>query len=334
MQTQVFDAATDFSRRYSARDPSVSVIVSHINSARTIASCLNHLLSQEYPRELLQIVVVDGGSSDGSIEIVKKFESDSVKIIVLPGSSESQGQMAGITASNGDIIMLTNSDIYVPSNWVKSHVAWLDKGFDVIGGKVFWGGDEYSLTWNMPKPKLPQFVQQQGLGLGFSNCSFRRSLLSSTGEFRNLKSQHDTEFAFRIVRSGKKMVLDPDIEVYHDHPLNSCQASFKRSFQYAFNHALVMKSTYGRIVTGSGTPAMLPIGSLIREWLLINGIRAYRESIQRAGENGIRIGLSKFLLIRILSTKLGQWLGVFLAIVKREVSLSEIANTHSRSKTN
>jgi glycosyltransferase involved in cell wall biosynthesis len=283
---------------------------------------------------LLQIVVVDGGSNDGSIEIVKKFESDCVKLIVLPGTSESEGQMAGITSSNRDVIMLTNSDIYVPPNWVQSHVAWLDKGFDVIGGKVFWGGDKYSLTWNMPKPKSPQFVQQQGLGLGFSNCSFRRSLLSSTGEFRNLKSQHDTEFAFRIVRSGKKMVLDPTIEVYHDHPLNSCRASFKRSFQYAFNHALVMRTSYGRIVTGSGAPAMLPVDSLIKEWLLINGIRAYRESLQRARENGISISLSKFLLIRITSTKLGQWVGVFSALVKRRVSLSGIANTHNQIQKN
>ncbi len=251
-----------------------------------------------------------------------------VRQIIAKGASEPEGQSLGIQLSESNIIMFTNSDIYVPKNWIRKHVEWLDKGYDLVGGKVFWGGDKYSFTWNMPTPKSPQFVQQQGLGLGFSNCSFKRDLLSTCGGLSKLRSQHDTEFAFRVLKCGKKMVLDPEIEVFHDHPLTRSKMSFTRSFRYAINHVLVMREAYGRIVSGSGCPAMIPVGGLIREWTLVGGLKTYRELYPKAYQMNIRVGLIEFLLIRLLSTKLGQAVGVFAGAIKPNSALFAIANTH------
>ncbi len=312
---------------------SVSVVVSFLNSARTVRECLMKVLRQDYPADLFEVVVVDGGSTDGSLEICKQLEKefDNFRLIVSHGCSESEGQMIGTGSSNSDVIMFTNSDIYVPGSWIKKHVDWLKGGYDLVGGKVFWGGDKFAFTWNMPKPDAPRFVQEQGLGLGFSNCSITRAMFNRVGGLSDMKSQHDTEFAFRVVRSGGKMVLDPDIEVYHDHPFKSFKGSFTRSFGYAVNHLLVMRVVYGRIVTGSGSPTMLPIGSLLREWTCLAGIRAYRENRSRALQVGISVGLPEFLFIRLFSTKLGQMTGVFAGAVKRKGSKS-IRDLHSRAE--
>jgi succinoglycan biosynthesis protein ExoA len=316
--------------RFKENPPLVSVIVSYVNSARTIGRCLDRLLAQDYPNYC--IAVVDGGSVDGSVEIAKTRENSRLSFDLVAGCSESEGQSFGVSLTDSEVVMFTNSDIYVPIDWISRHVAWLQQGYDLVGGRVFWGGDKFAFTWNMPKPKSPRFVQEQGIGLGFSNCSITRTMLEGVGGLSDMKSQHDTEFAFRVVRSGGKMVLDPEIEVYHDHPFRSFKGSFTRSYGYAVNHLLVMRAVYGRIVTGSGSPTMLPIGSLFKEWTGLAGIAAYKENKEKAQEVGIRVGLLEFLFIRLFSTKLGQMAGVFVGAVKRQVAFRSVIDLHKRSQ--
>jgi succinoglycan biosynthesis protein ExoA len=316
--------------RFAENPPSVSVVVSYVNSVRTIGKCLDRLLAQDYPN--YRVVVVDGGSVDGSAEVARAIENPRLSFNVFAGCSESEGQTFGASLTDSEVVMFTNSDIYVPRDWISRHLAWLQRGYDLVGGKVFWGGDKFAFTWNMPKPKSPRFVQEQGLGLGFSNCSIRRAMLEGVGGLSDMKSQHDTEFAFRVVRSGGKMVLDPEIEVYHDHPFKSFKGSFTRSYGYAVNHLLVMRAVYGRIVTGSGSPTMLPIGSLLREWTAVAGIAAYKENRSKALAAGIRVSLPEFLFIRLFSTKLGQMVGVFVGAVKRKVAFRSVIDLHKRSQ--
>jgi len=128
------------------------------------------------------------------------------------------------------------------------------------------------------------------------------------------------------------MVLDPEIEVYHDHPFKSFKGSFTRSYGYAVNHLLVMRAVYGRIVTGSGSPTMLPIGSLLREWTAIAGVAAYKENRSKALAAGIEVSLPEFLFIRLFSTKLGQMVGVFVGAVKRKVAFRSVIDLHKRSQ--
>lgn len=305
-------------------------MVSYLNSARTIGRCLDRLISQDYPD--FRVIVVDGGSVDDSAAIVSRREDPRMSFHVLKGCSESEGQSFGASLSDSDVIMFTNSDIYVESDWVRRHVSWLQRGYDLVGGKVFWGGDKFAFTWNMPKPKGPSFVQQPGLGLGFSNCSVTRATFEGVGGLRDLKSQHDTEFAFRLVMSGGRMILDPEIEVFHDHPFMSFKGSFIRAFGYTLNHVLVMRAAYGRIVTGSGAPTMLPISALLREWTCLAGIAVYGQDRSRALRAGIRVGLLDFLFIRLFSTKLGQMAGAFVGAVERNVMLGSVTDLHKRSE--
>jgi glycosyltransferase involved in cell wall biosynthesis len=313
--------------------PTVAVIVSHVNSARTIGRCLQQILDQNYPSNLLHVIVVDGGSTDGSIEVVKQMEPKGVRQILSPGCSEVEGHNIGIRASESDVIMFTNSDIYVPVDWVNKHVEWLAKGYDLVGGRVFWGGDKFAFAWNMPVQKSPKFVQQEGLGLGFSNCSFKRDLFVRVGGLRNLRSQHDTEFAFRVIRMGGRMVLDPEIEVYHDHPFKSFKLSFMRSFGYTLNHVIVMRMSYGRIVSGSGSPALVPVSTLLKEWFLVNGIKVYRELYPKGFKLSIKVGLLEFLLIRAISRELGQLIGAVVGAIQLRVTLHSISDLHGQTES-
>jgi len=308
--------------------PKVSVIVSHLNSVRTIGRCLSAISNQDYPKQLFEIIVVDAGSSDGSLDAVRKLAIPNLKLIVAKGCSESEGHNIGVGNSTGEVLLFTNSDIYVPANWIERHVTWLNSGYDLVGGRVFWGGDKFTFAWNMPSPQKPTHVQQQGMGLGFSNCSVRKDFLISIGGLKNLTSQHDTEFAFRATKAGMKMILDPEIVVYHDHPLGSLRASFSRSFGYALNHAIVMRTFYGKLVSGSGSSSIVTPTYVMRELLSINGILAYRELYPEALKHNIRINLLEFVFIRFLGSKLGAFVGVLRGSTIRNVSYSKIPNLH------
>ncbi len=287
-------------------------MVSHVNSARTIGSCIRALLAQDYPRELFEVIVVDGGSRDSSISICKQLESEfsNLRLIVLPGCTESKGQMAGVEAARGEVIMFTNSDIYVPKNWMRRHSYWRTKGYDIVGGNVFWGGDKYGFAWNVAAPAKPQHVQQPGLGLGFSNCSVSKQQLVAAGGLMLLKSQHDTEFALRMIKLGGKLILDPEIEVFHDHRLGSMRECFMRSFGYSKNHVIVVRALYGRLICGSGQPTMFSLRVFLKELTLVNGVRVYRKLCHKHGRLNIGMSLFEFIRIRMLHM-LGQYLGMF-----------------------
>lgn len=305
--------------------PSVSIIISHKNGVRTIQHCIKNLLHQTYPLDRYEILVIDAGSTDGSIDIVGQIEPF-VKLVVLPNCTEPEGQIYGINNSVGQIIMFTNSDIYVPENWIEKHVSWLSKGYDLVGGKALHIGDKFSLTWNMPTPRDPQTEQSRGLGIGFSNCSFRRTLLNEIGNIKNLKSFQDTEFSLRAQRLGKKIILDPSIEILHDHPYNSYRKCFTRSLGYSVGHILIMKASYGKLVLGSSGPRWLSLFSLLKEFSLLNGIWTFQEV--RSYCKKYHTSLLDFLFIRIIAMKIPQYLGALKGTLKRRSSLDDMKDYH------
>ena len=59
--------------------PLISIVIATYNEQKNIFKFLTSLTMQNYPRDRLEIIIVDGGSTDGTIEIAKKFK---VKIII------------------------------------------------------------------------------------------------------------------------------------------------------------------------------------------------------------------------------------------------------------
>jgi GT2 family glycosyltransferase len=98
----------------------VSVIIPNWNGKRFLADCLNSLASQTYPS--LEIVVVDNGSTDGSVELLKT----SYPWVKLIGFDHNTGFSvavnAGIRQSNGKFVALLNNDTVVDSDWLAESV--------------------------------------------------------------------------------------------------------------------------------------------------------------------------------------------------------------------
>lgn len=111
--------------------PTVSVVIAARNEEQNIQHCLNSILALTYPRELLEVIVVDDRSTDATHDIIAQVvaRSPHIKLMVaapedghLKGKTNAVTQ--GIEASSGEIIMFTDADCTVPAAWVEQTVKY------------------------------------------------------------------------------------------------------------------------------------------------------------------------------------------------------------------
>jgi len=100
--------------------PSVSFVTCTFNSSKLIEECLSSIKSLDYPHHLIEIVIVDGGSTDGTLEIVKKFNC---RIIEERTGRPEAATAIGYNEANNDIIVNFPSDNIITSrDWLKRMV--------------------------------------------------------------------------------------------------------------------------------------------------------------------------------------------------------------------
>lgn len=101
--------------------PSISVVIPTYNSSRTLLDCLQSIGEQDYPRDKIEIIIADGGSSDDTLKIAEKFTD---KIYPNPLRTGEAGKAVGVKHSNGEIIALIDSDNILPEkDWFTRMVA-------------------------------------------------------------------------------------------------------------------------------------------------------------------------------------------------------------------
>ena len=121
--------------------PLVSVIIPTYNSEKTIAQCLESIKNQTYPN--IEIIVVDGGSKDRTVEISKEMEAS---VYIVPDSKMSDATNFGIKKAKGKYIYRVDSDVVLEPYLIEDAVRRCERdGYD--GVCVFWLPDESISFW-------------------------------------------------------------------------------------------------------------------------------------------------------------------------------------------
>ena len=109
-------------------DVGVTIIVAVRNEARNINNLLNGLLQQVYPRELMEVLIIDDHSEDDTPEIVRTFagEHPELKIILLssPGTGKKRAVAFGIDKSSHRFIITTDGDTIPDKRWIRKMTAF------------------------------------------------------------------------------------------------------------------------------------------------------------------------------------------------------------------
>jgi glycosyltransferase involved in cell wall biosynthesis len=224
MEVRLMCAVNPTLTRGSNRDggyPSVSIVIPVYNGASTIRLCLDAILSQDFPREQYEVIVVDNNSTDETPEIVKQYP------VVLLYERELQGPHAatntGVRQAQGHIVAFTDSDCIPQRGWLRALVApFADENVVGTGGKI----EAYQ-----PRTRIEWFLQEE-VNL-FRNCvrlseSFPASVITGNAAYRadallqiglfnaNLYTGAEVDLAWRVQwATGKKVVYVPEAVVYH-----------------------------------------------------------------------------------------------------------------------
>lgn len=139
----------------------VDAIVLNWNGNEIIKTCLDSLLAQDY--EQVNIVVVDNGSEDGSLQLVKDLYEGQLTIIENGANlGFAGGCNVGMRASEGEFIVLVNSDARLEPNWVTESVAAMsdDPKIGMSACKIYFEGKKNIIE------NTGHVVYRDGLGRG------------------------------------------------------------------------------------------------------------------------------------------------------------------------
>jgi cellulose synthase/poly-beta-1,6-N-acetylglucosamine synthase-like glycosyltransferase len=230
---------------------SVTVVVPVQNRELTIQPLLDSLQKLDYDRNKVEVIVVDGNSTDKTQEIVKKYP---VKLVVEKRKGLNLARNTGIKCSKGEIVAFTDSDCIVPPNWITKIVEnFKDSKVSCVGGSAKALDSDFISQYadNSIVRLMPFFTKREELEKvkpffrhpAGCNMAFRRKVAEEVGYFdENIQYGFDeVEFADRICRAGYKMVLDPDVLVWHKHR-SSFREFLKQNFQYGKGSGLVLKN--------------------------------------------------------------------------------------------
>jgi glycosyltransferase involved in cell wall biosynthesis len=114
----------------------VSVITITYNSSRTVRDTIQSIINQDYQN--IEYIVVDGGSKDGTIDILKEYQNVITKWVSERDNGISDAFNKGIKLATGDIVLLLNSDDWLETNVIGKVVEMFetDPDTDIVHGDI------------------------------------------------------------------------------------------------------------------------------------------------------------------------------------------------------
>jgi glycosyltransferase involved in cell wall biosynthesis len=232
------------------KQPVVSVIIPCKNEEKWIGKCIESVLKNDYPHELLELFVVDGLSTDKTVEIAKSYQEKFPFVKVLKNEKRIFPAAINLAYENskGDAIIILGAHAEYSTNYISDNInALYSYQVDNVGGLVeqIWpvknfAGDAITVVLSSKfgiggatyrtgtdKPVLVTTV--------FGGC-YRRDVFERIGLFNEkLISSSDMDFNTRLKKIGGKVLLIPNVKVLYHYAETNYQKFIKNNFRNGFS---------------------------------------------------------------------------------------------------
>ncbi|MEM0342879.1 MAG: glycosyltransferase [Thermoplasmata archaeon] len=216
----------------------ISIVLNLLNEKRHIRDLLDSLVTQEPPFE---IVVVDAGSWDGTVEAVKEYMKDhpEIRLFHHPGS-RGESTNYGISKATGEAIATIGGDCIANPFWLRELRKSL-KDYDIVAGRTINIG--YHAFEDLERVEL----YHRGVDISHPSASmaWRREVLEAVVGFDPwFVTAEDIDINFRAVSKGFRLTYNPNAIVYH-RTKGSFRAFLKQAFWNGWGRKqLTMKHGY------------------------------------------------------------------------------------------
>lgn len=199
--------------------PPVSVCIAAYNAEGTIRSLIESLLELDYPE--YEVVIVDDGSNDGTLEIVESYskKSNLIRLIRQPNQGASAARNRALEAATYEIVAYTDSDTTVSPQWLEHLVTpFDDPSVGATTGRTVFETNGTCTSWMRSVDMDLRYRQRRRytrLANG-PNCAFRRSVLLEVGGFDpTWYHAEDTAVSYEVYNHGYVIRHVPEAVVYH-----------------------------------------------------------------------------------------------------------------------
>ena len=223
----------------------VSIIIPCRNEEKYIGKCLDSIINQDFPKENLEVLVIDGMSEDKTKEIIEKYANQYSFIKLLENSKKFTpfGLNIGVKEAKGEIILRMDAHASYEKDYISKCLKYLKEyNADNVGGILKTLPAENTISAEAIALSLshPFGVGTSYFRLGakeprevdtvFGGC-YKREVFEKIGLFNeNLKRSQDIEFNLRLKRTGGKILLVPDIISYY-YPKSNLEDFFLHNFE-------------------------------------------------------------------------------------------------------
>lgn len=256
----------------------LSVIVPIYQEEKYISKCIDSMLSQDYPKDDLEIILVDGMSKDRTREIVATYTAKYpfIRMIDNPDRIAPCAMNRGIKEAKGDVIIRLDAHVYYPKNYFSLLVEKLNElpGAENVGALC----DTLPVNDSITAQSIAA-VLSSSFGMGNSHFRvgadkemevdtvpfgcFHRSIFDKVGLYdEELVRNQDDELNARIIKAGGKIYLIPQL-VCEYYARDTAKKVYKMFYQYGVFKPLVNKKLGSPATVRQFFPLFFVLGLLV-----------------------------------------------------------------------
>lgn len=234
----------------------ISFIIIALNAEHALNKSLSSLKKQDYPHKDIEVILVDGMSSDKTKKVMQDFQKEDTsfaRVIVKdnPGKYLACGWNVALKEVSGDVVLRVDAHTEFPADFISKNIKCIESGEDICGGKVVSIlEDDSQLNQALLESENSMFgggfsFFRRGEECRYTNtlafAAYNKACFDTVGQYdERLVRTEDNDMHYRMQKAGYKFFFNPDIISYR-----YCRSSFSKLLRQKFLNGYWVGLTMG-----------------------------------------------------------------------------------------